>query len=222
MQLVETFAQDDEPAKISITFKDGRTMESRNPEDVLRDSFIQSTRIDEIKLSGSNFESKRTNDAAVIFQREGSYPIRFIVAGKRASTLEFERDVINELAASKQWYSPLVLSFFPWYLLGALVSVSILGLAIAASSLEYITRPTVELFFYIFFMPIVLWPLSLLFLNAAFPAIIFDLGDGARRQRRRTTIWSFVIGSVVVALLVGLSGDFLKDWLTRGATGTHT
>ena len=46
--------------------------------------------------------------------------------------------------------------------------------------------------------------------------------NGARRQRRRTTIWSFVIGSVVVALLVGLSADFLKDWLTRGATGTHS
>ena len=54
MQLIETFSQDELP-KISVTFKDGRTMESRNPEDVLRDSFIQSTRIDEIKISGPNF-----------------------------------------------------------------------------------------------------------------------------------------------------------------------
>ena len=178
MQLIETFSQDELP-KISVTFKDGRTMESRNPEDVLRDSFIQSTRIDEIKISGPNFESKRTNDAAVIFRRGGSSAIRFIVAGERAATLMFERDLINELAASKQWYSPFVLSFGPWYALGAVVIAAILGLAITASNMEYITRSTVGLVFSRVCMPlIVLLPLLLFFLDIAFPAIIFDLGDG--------------------------------------------
>ena len=71
-----------------------------------------------LKFPDQTLESKRTNDAAVIFRRGGSSAIRFIVAGERAATLMFERDLINELAASKQWYSPLVLSYYPWYLVG--------------------------------------------------------------------------------------------------------
>jgi hypothetical protein len=211
MQLIETFSQDELP-KISITFKDGRTMESRNPEDVLSDSFIQSTRIDEIKISGSNFESKRTNDAAIVFRRGGSTAIRFIVAGERAATLMFERDLINELAASKQWYSPLVVSYYPWYLVGISIVILILVLAAGASNLHYIDAVTFDFIFSKIYIPAFLWPLSLLFLNAVFPPIIFDLGDGARRQRRHTAIWSFIIGSIVVALLVGLFAGFLKDW----------
>jgi hypothetical protein len=225
MQLIETFSQDELP-KISITFKDGRTMESRNPEDVFSDSFIQSTRIDEIKISGSNFESKRTNDAAVIFSRGGSSAIRFIVAGERAATLMFERDLINELASSKKWYSPLVISFFPWYLIGIAIIALIFVLVAGASNLHYITDAKFDFLFSKIYIPAFLWPLSILFLNAVFPPIIFDLGDGARRQRLRTAIWSFLIGTVMVTLLLGLAAEFLKDWLkdwlTGGATGSHS
>lgn len=175
-----------------------------------------------IKISGPNFESKRTNDAAVIFRRGGSSAIRFIVAGERAATLMFERDLINELAASKQWYSPLVLSYYPWYLVGISIIFSVLTLAFVALNFKYIANPAFDFLFSKIFIPAsILWPFLLILLGIAFPPIIFDFGEGARRQKFRIAIVSIILVSIIIGLLVNLSSDFLKDWLT-GASGTHS
>jgi hypothetical protein len=162
-------------------------------------------------------------DASVTFRKESSSPIRFIINGDRSAAPTFEGDLINELAAGKQWYSPLGVSFYPWYTVGASFSILMLVLVVAASNLEYIPKITGDLFFFKVFMPwIVLWPLSLLVLNAVFTPIIFDLGHGARRQRRRVAVVSFILFTIVAGLLINLSSDFLKDWLTKSVTATHS
>lgn len=43
----------------------------------------------------------------------------------------------------------------------------------------------------------------------AFPSMIFDIGEGARLQARRTAVWSFII----LVLVAGIAISFVSDWL---------
>jgi hypothetical protein len=195
---------------------------STTPDDVFGDSFIQSTRIADIVISGSYSASKRTHRASITFRRDGSSPIRFLVGGDRSAALMFERDLINELAAGKQWYSLFVLSFYPWYFFVATIVAAILIIAFGAMKANYIPSSTFDFLFSRTMPALVLWPFLLILLDIAFPPIIFNLGGGARRQKVRIGIVSFILLTIVVGLLVNLSSDFLKGWLTKGPTGAHS
>jgi hypothetical protein len=220
MQLVKTVSEEGALPELSVTFNDGRTVNSTDPDDVFNDSFIQSTRIAEIAISTYHHTSQ---GASITFRKARSSPIRLTVNGDRSAALIFEGNLINELAASKQWYSPFVLSYYPWYLFGMVIIGLIWTLAFVALNLSYITKLTFDFIFSKAFMPaVIFWPLTLILLEIAFPPIIFNLGHGARRQKVRTVIVSLIFVSIVIGVLVNLSSDFLKDWLTGSASGTHS
>jgi hypothetical protein len=85
------------PTDISITFKGGRIVNSTAPDEVLGDSFIQSTKIDAIIISNS--------DKVYIKFHRSNAPISFRINGDRSTTLAFEHDLVNELSAGKTWYN---------------------------------------------------------------------------------------------------------------------
>ena len=210
MQLVETFSWEGAPPEISVTFRDGRTVNSEDPDDVFSDSFIQSSRISEITISSYHHTSL---GASITFRKHGEIPSYFRVTGGRSASLVFERDLINELAASKQWYSSIA-SLRPIILVATLVIVGLFISTITFFSswppdfyVKTITYPIFSLLSLIFLLRII-----------AFPPIIFDLGDGARRQKVRTTIWSFIIVTVIAGILVSIFTDWIKGWLS----GSHS
>jgi hypothetical protein len=220
MQLVQTFLGEDAKPDISITFRDGRAVNSTDPGDVFSDSFIQSSHITQIVVSGSYLDSKRVyRNASVTFHKTRSSPIQFTVKGDRSNALIFERDLTNELSVSKLWYSPFVISYYLWYLIGVILIGLIFTLVFIAVNINYITKCTFNLLWSKIFMPaMVLWPLSLILLEIAFQSMIFNLGGGARRQQVRTTILSFIIVTVFAGILISIFTDWIKGWLT----GSHT
>ena len=207
-QLVETFSG--EAPKISITFRDGRTVNSTNPDEVFNDSFIQSTRISETKISGGNFFSQH---ASITFRKNYDSPIYFIAEGDRSPTLTFERDFINELASSKQWYSPFVLSVTTFSLLTTIFAApSIFSFIFVSVSMH---NHTLDLIAIIVSLTQTLMLLILICSRIEFPSIIFNIGHGARRQTLRVAIWSFIVFTLLSGITIIFLHDWLNDWLKK-------
>jgi hypothetical protein len=104
-RLIETFSGN--APQISLTFRDGRTINSTKPDEVFDDSFIRSTPISKITIS-TDYHSSQC--ASVEFRRDDSSPIHFTANGDRQPVLALESGFLNELTPAKAWYSRLVLS----------------------------------------------------------------------------------------------------------------
>lgn len=205
VQLVESFSGS--PPNLSLTFRDGRTVNSTNPDEVFSDSFIQSTRISEIKIFATYFLSQR---ATITFiRKDGFWPIFFTAEGDRSATLTFEGDLRNELASSKQWYSPFVPTALVYMASTILFgSISILLLIISVN-VPYKRSDPLGVIMETASIANLLILLMIMFSRFAFPSMIFNLGHGARRQNVRIATWSFVVFGV----LTGILTIFLHDWL---------
>jgi hypothetical protein len=77
-RLIGTFSGN--APQISLTFRDGRTINSTKPDEVFDDSFIRSTSISQITISTDYRSSQR---ATVEFRRDDSSPINFTANGDR-------------------------------------------------------------------------------------------------------------------------------------------
>jgi hypothetical protein len=210
-QLVETFSG--EAPRISLTFRDGRTVDSTDSDEVFGDSFIQSTRISEIKISAGNLFSPR--EASIIFRKYYDSPIYFIAEGDRSATLTLERDFLNELTSTRQWYSVFVLNSISFSILSTVFALISISLAIISVTVPYKRNDTLGFIMIIATSANILMFLILLFCRLEFPQIIFNIGHGARRQKLRIGIWSFIFLTVVAGMATISLHDLLTDWLKR-------
>ena len=208
-QLVETFSG--EPSNISLTFRDGRTVNSTNPDEVFSESFIQSTRISELKIIATYGCPQR---ATITFiRKDGFWPIFFTAEGDRSATMTFESDLRNELAPSKQWYSPFVLPLAIFTLFTFVFAVISISLAIISATVPYKRSDTLGIIIITAQIVTVLLFVMVMFSRIAFPSMIFNIGHGARKQTHRVAMWSLIFLTIIIGVIVGMLAIFLHDWL---------
>jgi hypothetical protein len=188
------------PTDISVTFKGGREVNSNTLDDVLYDSFIQSTKIDEIVISnGSTF---------ILRLRRSSTPVSFRIRSDRSTIFEFEHDLLNELSSGKTWYN-----FHYYEQLASIVGVIAFCSACSILSLltiRFMGGPTLIINNLI--MGAIIIFLAMILIIVAIPDIIFDFGEGARRRKIR----DYVLSGVILAAILGISVNFFTGWITGG------
>jgi hypothetical protein len=161
------------PTDISVIFKGGREVNSKTLDDVLSDSFIQSTKIDEIVISnGSTFTIKL---------HRSNTPIYFRISSDRSTIIAFEHDLLNELSSGKTWYN-----FDYFAQLASIVGVISFISACSAVSLlviRFMGGPTLALNNAITAASVIF--LVMILIAVALPDIIFDFGEEGGGNLRR-------------------------------------
>ena len=205
VQRVDSFVEADlppdtaaAPTDVSITFKDGRVISSKTLDDVFSDSFIQSTKIDNIHISNS--------DKVHISFRRNTLPVSFVANGERSTTLTFEHDLMNELAAGKTWYNFKYYHYFAQIVY--IVTFVCIVLLVSSLTVLFIGDPSALLKNVIMVLSVTF--LAMLLIIIAFSDIVFDLGDGARKKKLRDAIFS----SIIVVAMVGIVVNFFTNWAT--------
>lgn len=207
VRLVDRFSEADcppdtatVPTDISITFKDGRVINSTIPDNVLGDSLIQSTKINAITISNS--------DKACITFRRSNFPIYLKISGNRSTALAFEQELINQLFADKAWYDCKYYEHFVFSVLAiAFVSVALL---VSASTLILIgdRSPFVKNAA----MALSVTFLVMVFIIVVVPSnIVFDFGEGARKRKAS----DFILSSIIVVAIVGIAVNVFTSWVTE-------
>jgi hypothetical protein len=198
--------------EISLTFQDGRNIKSTNPDNVFNDSFIQANRIFEIKISYDN-DFSVTHRSAVEFRKHDSYPIIFNANGERQSVLVLEHDVMNVIVSIRTWYNTIVFSKYTTSNNNAVHVISFI-VVICAFIFVVLSHYHFNYLYSLFSSKNYLLFLAIFLIYTcfyyAFPSMVFDIGEDARRQRRRTALWSLFMLVIVAGIAVTLFTDWLK------------
>jgi len=205
LRLVENLSGKDGPVTLSITFQGGRSLEG-NPDTVLSDSLVQSRPIRDITIR----QLIASEQVYVNFSRYGQIPIYFKAEGNKVAIVNFERELLNEIAGCKQLYSPLshrlTMATLTGVVGGSFFSQLVVNLA--GNRNPFLEKLLPALAFVLLILIICL---------VAFPPLIFDLGQGAQRHKVRTAILSFLAVTVIGGITVNVSYDWLKDYFTPHA-----
>lgn len=186
---------------ISVEFSSGRTVSSKDVDDILDDSLMISDRISRITIGV--YRAYLSQQAAVRFVDRSDRPISFDIEGERHKSLALEEALSNEIKGMKAPYSQANLASYSFPLLitvWAPVSMAMTFLtywAIFGLSSKYAGASWLIFSLFMFLIP----PLS----SWTFPGIVFDFGEGARRRNRiRYTVYGLVL-----FLVGGVSLDFI-------------
>jgi len=196
---------------VSITFKGGMTIRSRDVEGIFDDNFSTRDVIESIQLTSSCDRFKiRFN-----LKNYGSRPVDYYISGDRDVVIKIERELEIFVESIRAWYSNFVLEQYtvklsliiyilPISIIFMYISWKYLGSEIEKSfSFDYI------IFFFafsIFISPV---------MSFIFPTMVVNIGRGARVNGWRTKILYFIFSVILIGVVVSVLGNWATDWVAR-------
>lgn len=194
------------PPETSISFENDRTIKSDSVDDLLSDSIINSTKINQIKMRCHDSEGRSTY---VTITNDKYRTINMDIDGNREFVLALE-DKFNHIIPARSIFSIFNESSkrkstlnVTWNILGA---ISLLATGIFGQ-LEQKVPLLISLASLTFF--IVTAALSGV-LGSFLPSVTFNFGAGQKSYRNKTTILKFIGVGIILSLGLGVGGNYLS------------
>lgn len=193
-----------EDPRISITFENDRTVRDDSWDKLISDSLIRSTKIKSIIIRCD--ESRRSTRLA--FQNESSRTVDIDILGNREWALALEDHLLREVTPKKTWLS-LFLSKNN-HMTDVYMSFLWFGSIILCTIFLYSEFDNAAYIALVLFTILSLYGVCSSFTKLYVPGIQFDFGAGQRSYRTRAIAMKFVGGSVLLALVIGVAGNYLS------------
>ncbi|MBY5737346.1 hypothetical protein [Rhizobium leguminosarum] len=193
--------------KATLTFKDERVIASDNIEEILTDSLISSTKIDQLRLR----TIECPGGVAEVLFADRSAAMGYGIEGERTWVLALEQDILNEFNSGKLWFSNLNPNRWPVENINtAIVWISVL---VGVFTLlmyhfgEWIFKNTP---LWIPLSVATAFGLATLLQTYLFPSLHFGFGKGLESYRFRTGTIYFLFAGLFLSIVTGVVGNYFS------------
>jgi len=208
----------DSDVTTEISFSDVHRIESDTLSDALEDSIIRAYVMTAVTLSGKNYRVEPARRFSLNARSETFLsPLWVEIEGRHEDCRGLGSRIEELLLAKRQWYSPLIPS-------GTASDVVVIVVALAAAfaiplSAAYAILGNSRMMGIAAAIELSLtWPIIWLLHSARkffFPQLIVSIGRSAEAGSRAKSARTFLFGGVLVALLVGVAGSLIANFLSR-------
>lgn len=192
--------------KISVTFKGGRTIQSREIQSVLEDTYFKTVPIASVMVIHAS-----ENAIFLDFDTDKNASAYVTIEGEKKAVVACEAEILAVLNASRPPYHWLV--HYPNKAVARSRAIAFFSLLVPAGILAAVLWP--EMFYPERFKPVLIAFLGCaVFVNASWwvlPNLVFDIGVSARPWKWRLFIWSVLVIGVAVSVM----GNFATKLLER-------
>lgn len=193
--------------RTTLTFKNERTISSEDLDEILGDSLIGSSEVDELRFKMLN---NPNGFCDVVFANRGG-AMAYGLQGERSWVLSTEADILNEFNAGKLWYSNLNPNRWPVSNINVAITVTLffIGLICLGLYLTPLWILTSREFLFVALAFGIVVPGTTLLQYYFFPSLEYDFGKGAVSFKCRRNTMSFLF----VTVSLGLCLSVFQTWV---------
>ncbi|MDR9760562.1 hypothetical protein RJJ37_13080 [Rhizobium redzepovicii] len=190
---------------VSAAFEETRTIETNDVDDLFKDPMLRSKSLKEVSIrcySDLGYSS-------IYIYRDLEKPITYTINGERSWVLHLEDSVRNEAAASARWWGIFRNSTrVRQRISGALLTIFLLSFGGVFFAVHQEWKEAARILFLVA-LTLFVGKIIINLVNLTFPAVIFHFGRGAAQHKTRMKACNIVLGTIGLAVVVGLFTNWL-------------
>jgi len=206
LRIIEHMTSSGGTLKAALTFKNGRTIESEDINEILSDSLVTSTKIGQLKLK----TIQSPNGTAEVHFTDYSAAMIYSIQGERQWVLTLEQDILNEFNSGKLWSSNLNPNRWPVNNWNTAVLWICLVMGILFLVMSYLGQWLLEKMSIWSLSFLIGFPIIGLLQTYLFPSLHFGFGKGLESYKTKSNILHLVIVLVGLGLILSVAGNYIS------------